>query len=246
VLFLDADDTLHPQAVARLLAAVEGSERRLGLMGWRYFGNVPPELSGDWGIGGEHPPGPVDLLSGAISKNLAPCHAWLCPREAADYIGGFCELKSLWGCEDWDFWIRLGLTGFSATRIEFVGAYYRMASGSMSTNIERMLKSRTNVLLRAHEALTAIPELFERHKVELLGAEHRVRRRWMAREFDDGMVRELTERIRELKSRGVTLHRTWQAELAETLLGESSELLTMLYYRWFKPKAYARLINGFG
>lgn len=110
ILFLDADDWLAPDALARLHAALETMPGAVGAYGPFTFmpedakpGDVPPRLKL-----GPYPSG--DILERLLVQNLfANGGHVLLRREAVRRAGPF--LTHLRYGEDWEYWIRLALQG---------------------------------------------------------------------------------------------------------------------------------------
>lgn len=142
LLFLDADDLIHPEAVARLAAATAGRPDRLGVMGYRLFATDPQADPGT-----EHLP-PAELTPAALARaNFGPPHIYLSPRAAVERVGGFTRWPV--ACEDWDLWLRLVYDAkLEPVRVPWAGAYYRMTPGSMSSNRPRMDWTEALVLSR--------------------------------------------------------------------------------------------------
>jgi Glycosyl transferase family 2 len=136
VLFLDADDWLAPDALARLQAALEAVPAAVGAAG--AFAFVAEEAAlGDPPIRVKAPRfAPGDILERLCVQNpFANGGHVLLRREAAHRAGPF--LRQLRYGEDWEYWVRLALQGpFAAAPgmepVLFVrerrgSAYHRMA-----------------------------------------------------------------------------------------------------------------------
>ncbi len=239
VLFLDADDMLHPNAVADLLSAVNGRENCIGLMGYRLFENEPED-----GPPGVSPSATISSpLPDVINACLGPVHAHLCPRSAVLAAGGFDE--SLRSCEDWDLWQKLAFRGMEVVSVPLAGAYYRRYPGAMSTNAPRMLRCRTEVLLRAHKAVTSDPRLLSRCGQVLADSEHRIRRNWMAAGYADSKAETLSKCIEELERAGIRPARSWKRRMLEAIPGISSERLILSYFRFCERSTYRHYQQSF-
>jgi glycosyltransferase involved in cell wall biosynthesis len=151
VLFLDADDLLHPEAISWLVEAVGGVDNALGIMGFRVFTSNP-----DVGEDFVHPAYP--LLPTLLHVNHAPPMVYLAPTRMVRAAGGFWP-GARYGCEDWDLWIRLALDGATPRFVPRVGGLYRRHPGTMSTKYVLMHWARTEVLARAHQAILERPDL---------------------------------------------------------------------------------------
>jgi glycosyltransferase involved in cell wall biosynthesis/SAM-dependent methyltransferase len=164
VIFLDADDLLHPEAIEAGLAAfagapdaafVYGAHRRIDERGrivaaykYRAIGENPY----------------VDFLK----LNMVGMHgAVMYDRQALCAAGGFDA--SLRRCEDYDVYLRLSRTGAVASH-EAVVADYRWHGDNLSTNNAEML----DWALRVHAAQAG----FARQRPETLTAWESGRRIW--------------------------------------------------------------------
>jgi glycosyltransferase involved in cell wall biosynthesis len=240
LLFLDADDLLHPDALRQLVIAVHGRPNCMGIMGFRFFSQDPPA---DNPFRSE-PCVDVVLLPRLIQRGFGPPHCYMCSRAMVLAVGGFEEDMQFWGAEDRDLWLRLAFNGAIAAVAPLRGAYYRRYAGSVSTNIERMLSSHTNVFLRIHQLILDSENFIDKYGTHLLEAEYRLRRRWIARN-DHAMVRLMDRSIVELQNRGVQLHGKWKVNLLQRLLGRYSERFIMQCFRRLKPETFAGYINGY-
>jgi glycosyltransferase involved in cell wall biosynthesis len=128
-LFLDADDWLAPDALARLAAALDASPNAVAASGAYAFV--------DTGVVRAPPSG--DILERLLVRNLFANGGHLLLRsEAVRRAGGF--VPGIAYGEDWEFWIRIALQGpFAVAQgrapVLFVrqhpgGAYHRLASDS--------------------------------------------------------------------------------------------------------------------
>jgi glycosyltransferase involved in cell wall biosynthesis len=241
LLFLDADDGLHPDSIAWLVRAMEREQNRLCIMGGVYFESEPPEIV----RGLDYKAEKLTLLPRLIAGNVGPCHGFLSSKKMVDSAGGFDETFRVRAIEDWDLWLRLALRGADAVRIDLVGAYYRHYPGSMSTNFPVMLRSRTELLLLTHENLRKDSALLEKCAAELLRAAHRLRRRWIAIGTDSTMVRRLTAAINEVETLSGQSPGSWKTRVLNACLGLSSERLIMAYFRRFRPVTFEQYANDF-
>jgi len=127
LLFLDADDWLAPDALARLAAALDAAPEAIAASGAYAFV--------DTGVVRRPPAG--DILQRLLVRNLFANGGHLLLRsEAVRAAGGF--LPGIVYGEDWEFWIRIALQGrFAAAqgrapvllvRQHEGGAYHRLAA----------------------------------------------------------------------------------------------------------------------
>jgi GT2 family glycosyltransferase len=167
VYFLDADDLIHPDAIAWLVEAMAGAEDRVALMGYRRFATDP----GRDGGAPEVPDRLDSFFPNLIHSNFGPPHCYLAPRRAVAEAGGWDEAVRT--CEDWDLWVRLALGGLCLVTLPRVGAYYRVHAASSSTNRARMFQGRTRLLLHLCRWFEQRPDLLGTCGPELLRAAER-------------------------------------------------------------------------
>lgn len=238
LLFLDADDLLHERAIEWLVSATDGREDVLAVCGWRKFsGTLANTIDRDFIIA------PGDAFPRLIHANLTPPNANLCSRSMVNAVGRF--ETSLRSCEDWDLWLRLVIAGATFVTVPQVGAYYRQTPGSMSTNHERMLVTRTEVLLRTHAGFCAKPELLARWGTELATAAQRVRRRLRAQRIRPDLIAALTDVLAALARAGFPAPLGGKESLLARVVGrEWADRLLLAYYRRFDRPAYRELLSG--
>jgi len=164
VLFLDADDLLHPEAIVAGLAAFAGAPDAAFVYGAHRrideHGNVLAAYK--YAPIGENPY--VDFLMG----NMIGMHAAVMyDRRALSAAGGFDA--SLLRCEDYDMYLRLSRTGAIASHKALV-ADYRWHGDNMSANNAEMLDWVLKVL--GHQAG------FARERPETLAAWQMGRKIW--------------------------------------------------------------------
>lgn len=124
VLFLDADDALHPDAVAKLLSVADA--KTLAMIGWKPFEHDVTEP------GTEVLPPQADPIPSLLRNNPGPPHIMLSPRGLLEKIGGWDPELS--GTSDWDCWYRQLFAGAGLRCVSFIGAYYRQSPGQLSRN----------------------------------------------------------------------------------------------------------------
>ena len=157
VLFLDADDLLAPAAIERLVAAIDGRSKAIGLMSCAWF-TTDPSVH-------DHVKEafPREFYPHIITENIAPPHCWLTPIELVRGAGGFSEAMRWF--EDWDLWWRVGLEGPAIVPISYVGALYRQHAQSQLATTKAADRARGHAKLvgRMAAALIERPPLLERH-----------------------------------------------------------------------------------
>lgn len=236
--FLDADDGLHPDALAMLVEAMGGSDNRLCLMGFRSFDEDTAPDRGPVQL----PPAGFSPLPGFIHHNPAPPHCYLGSTAMIRRAGGFDE--SLRSCEDWDLWLRLAIEGVEGACLPTVGAYYRRHAASMSRNKQLMLCERARVLLRGHERLVAKPDLYRRWGRDLAEVAHRIRRRLLAAGVPSQLVQELNVCLRDLRRDGFGGRPSFKKWLLDAVLGDLGDQLVMKYLRRFDTRAWNFYSDG--
>lgn len=129
LLFLDSDDRLHPHGVENLMASA--GEDRL-VIGWfePFTSDPHTDIKPPSGLSVSPYMAGLPLKSALLVGNLAAPCSHLCPRKAATEIGLFDA--NYFGCEDWDFWVRLVLHGLEVHEVPTVVAYYRRHASSMT------------------------------------------------------------------------------------------------------------------
>lgn len=124
VLFLDADDALHPQAVEKLIGAA--NPVTIVMLGWKPFENDVNEPGPDVFPPLENP------IPSILRNNPGPPHMVLSPRFFLEKIGGWDP--NLSGTSDWDCWYRQLFAGANLVGVPFIGAYYRQSPNQLSRN----------------------------------------------------------------------------------------------------------------
>ncbi len=125
LLFLDADDLLAPTLLDRAVETLR-QQPAVGFVysGMRLFGQDQHV----W------PSAAFDLSRLALDNYVLP-HA-LVRRVAWEQVGGFDPARSLWGFEDWDFWLRLATSGWSGWHIAEPLVLYRRHGQSLSDGVQ--------------------------------------------------------------------------------------------------------------
>jgi hypothetical protein len=238
-LFLDADDIIRPEAIARMVAKANGSDNVLVLTDYILFSNSPDDPMTTSDVQRFD-----NLLPALIHENLGPTHAFLCPRVAVDKVGGFDE--SLRSCEDWDLWLRLAATGIGFATVPELGACYRMTPGSMSSNSTRMLETRAQVLLRAIRVFTDTPVFLAKWGGELAIAAKRVRRRLRAQVVRPDLIRKLTDELDFLAARGFRPPVAGKEAVLERVLGRDwADRFALAYFRRFDRETFNTYGTGY-
>jgi len=230
--FLDADDAVHPSAMEKMVAAMQGREDRLVWAGNHDFEN---EVT-DTHLRKKIPRVGVKPFPRLIYDNFAPPVAILSSRKMAREVGGFeCSLRS---CEDWHMWIKLCLAGAEVVAIPEILTYYRRHKDSMSNNQSRMLEARTRVLFLFYPEIVNRPELLEPFGVDVLKVAHRLRRRWLVAQPSAAQISDISIIINDLEQRGFQLSRSALRRFLDRRLGVWGDRLALRYFKLFHPKKY--------
>jgi len=158
ILFLDADDLLAPEALARLTDVVARRPGTVGIMGCGWFRDDPDAPYDRQLL--EHRAFYPDI----IEANFGPPHCWLTPRSVIQAAGGFCETMRWF--EDWDLWWRVGLEASALAPAEgYVGALYRQHAKSQlaTTRPSDRALGHATLVGRMVEAILRRPDVLEAH-----------------------------------------------------------------------------------
>mgnify|MGYP000903401221 FL=1 len=123
IAFLDADDYLSPDCLAKLAAALDEAAADIAYCGWQNVGEGAP------GTAPHVPPDYASLDTAAEFLRTCPwpIHAALVRRAAIDAVGGFSE--RCFSAMDYDLWLRLYAHTQKIVRVPEVMAFYRWHSG---------------------------------------------------------------------------------------------------------------------
>lgn len=140
IVFLDADDTIAPDYLEKLLPLGD-AERRLAYCGYRMV--LGEGLSTDSYC--------ADLMDDPLAVLLRRCepaiHALIVPKKLLCEVNGFDE--GLRSCEDWDLWLRLTRAGAEYRGLNEVLATYVLRPNSLSTSVEELGRNAQVVMERA-------------------------------------------------------------------------------------------------
>jgi len=119
VAFLDADDTWHPDALARLHAALTDTLADVAYCGWQNVGeaaaNTQPYIPPDYAE--------ADAASLFLQACPWPINGVLLRRQLVDTLRGFSERRPT--AMDYDMWLRMLAVQPSMVRVPEVLAFYR-------------------------------------------------------------------------------------------------------------------------
>jgi glycosyltransferase involved in cell wall biosynthesis len=210
--FLDADDSLHPEALDWQMRAVAGSDRRVSMTGVRLYRDGHPEQYVDHVVR-------VTTLLPHLFKDMdwGSLHSFLFPAKLVRAAGGFAE----WARhgEDWHFLCKIGLLDPQFVPEPRIGAYYRLRGGTASTQRLLMATTRARLLTELHDTLkeTARPDWFG---IDLLTMEQRIYQSLVQMQVRDApLLNNLLKRIRELQAQEGFGAFGWRFRLLTTLFG---------------------------
>ena len=153
LLFLDADDYLSPEYLARTVPILAANQRlSLVYVDSQMFG----DQTGRWSIG------PYDFQR-LCRENLFH-YCVLLRRAAFDQVGGFDE-ENFGYYEDWELWIRLGKHGWDATQLPeplfFYQSHKNTSLMSYSKPLDRIYRA---YIVHSHPELYTAEEVAAAHK----------------------------------------------------------------------------------
>ena len=175
VALLDSDDLWAPAFLERQLAVLHSRE------------GIAIVTGNAWNLGGRwdgkparpYPDArPQPDLTAMLADELSVFVMSIFRREVYETIGGFDE--TLPTNEDYDFWLRAALAGFTFARNDEPLAFYRRREDSLSSSDARMLRGILRVyakhrpgVISMHPALELLDLQMKRFEAELLAAEAR-------------------------------------------------------------------------
>lgn len=143
---LDADNEVYPQALGRLLEALEGDEAAAASYG------MLEQFSSDGAVGlvSVYPWRPERLRTGNFVDAMA---LWRTARLRD--LGGFTTDRRLHGWEDYDLWCRLAESGGHAVLVPEILARYRVTKHSMLSLTNISSRSAVSVLIERYPRVMA-------------------------------------------------------------------------------------------
>ena len=150
LVFLDADDWIAPEHLARMTAAVD-HDRTLDAVhcGWVRVAADGTEIAEPF-----RPPA-GDLFPTLARRAAFAVHACMVRRALINEISGFDP--ALKKSPDWDLWQRVARAGANFGSIPEVLAYYRMTPSSASLHATEMLRDGLTILRRGRSADPRVP-----------------------------------------------------------------------------------------
>lgn len=238
LLFLDADDVLRPESVARMVAAAAGRPRVV-VQGWQQFSDCPLRPTAD-----EFRP---DLSAGMLpmllyTNPIQPPAACLCPAAEVRRLGGFA--RELAGTEDWDLWIRLAIDSVPFETIDYLGALYRRHAASASAHGRKMIEGKIDVLLRVERRLRADASRQAALGPHLFQALRDALRKSIARgRISPHRIAALIDAINHLRAQRTADFATWHERWLHRLFGLRAEWLRVAFWRVLRPKTFHYMAN---
>ncbi|GAA5071519.1 glycosyltransferase [Roseibacterium beibuensis] len=138
---LDADNRLHPDALARALAALDAAPE----VDWIYPNIDMFGLEKQWDYGGDY-----SLL---IHSGMNICEAGSLIRRRVFEAGVLFDTGFKMGWEDWDFFLSAAQSGFRGKNIEDFGFLYRKRPESMLADSERDRGALQGAMQQKHKPL---------------------------------------------------------------------------------------------
>jgi glycosyltransferase involved in cell wall biosynthesis len=163
VLFLDADDWLHPDALATLAATLGAAPGAVAAVGaYRHVPHEGPDRLPAGGRGARPPGG--DLLKALLVRNLFANGGHLLIRSHSLKAAGPFNQALSYG-EDWEYWTRLaGLGSFAAVPSRAPLLFVRERHDSAY----RRMAARPEAFLPCMDAIFSAPELKARFSAATL------------------------------------------------------------------------------
>lgn len=195
VVFLGADDVLHPELLETQLRTLERDPRGVACTGFAFFTD---DITKAFGATMPHAKA---FFPEIISGNLAPPSCWMAPRDIVIQAGCYHGPQRYF--EDWDLWWRVGLTGAAYVPVDFVGFYYRQHVRSQlatAKNADRAY-GHAVVMERMCRALLDRPDLLRPYGSDLFWASCAALRACRAFAVEWSQLRLLTNLVEEITRR---------------------------------------------
>jgi glycosyltransferase involved in cell wall biosynthesis len=234
LLFLDADDLIHPEVIQQLVNALDGSPAgTTAMMGYRMF-HVENEFYRT-----VLPPEGTSFFPWVLLRNYQ-FNGFLVPTAVAQAAGGFDSKMA--SHEDHDFWLRVAFHSDQLRTIQVAGAYYRQHPTSESRNPQKMRLGRRQLWANMVKYLGQHPEI-EKKYGSLVLRQLYVARMMLAAQVPGESREDLDGLIRTLHSRGVRYRWAvdWAYRLTPGPLRDFADRLIPTVLRLVKPAKYGQL-----
>jgi glycosyltransferase involved in cell wall biosynthesis/peptidoglycan/xylan/chitin deacetylase (PgdA/CDA1 family) len=139
LVFLDADDWLASDHLARLLEAVRETDCAIAYCGYTRIAGDGSPIGDSWCA--EISVQPFEVFA---CRCAAAIHCFMVPRDLVLAVGGFD--MSLSTCEEWDLWQRIARTGARFIGVPASLAFYRARRDSLSGNVRQLVKDAVRVI----------------------------------------------------------------------------------------------------
>ena len=151
---LDADDKLLPHKLEEQVHWLEAHQDFAMVYGeGRYF-------EGGREVYVEYPPPRRGILRELLIRNYILVNSGIFRRNVIDEIGYFKEVSNsrypLYGCEDWDYWLRMAMAGLKIKTTPDVVVHNHWHGQNMSSSEIDMRRSHLWVLLEAAQTAHAL------------------------------------------------------------------------------------------
>jgi len=135
--FLDADDYILPEMYEKMAEVFQiRSDVAAVYSGYQF-------VTAERAVMRSFPvlPESGDVFHDLLEGNRWPCHTIMVRKATVDSVGRFDESKALYGCEDWDLWLRIASTGGKFIPVNGESACYRRYPNTISKDTRRMLET---------------------------------------------------------------------------------------------------------
>ncbi len=148
IAFLDADDLWTPDKLVKqlLIAKAEPGAGVIFTDGFTFYDNSLKTLQPYGTVSGYFTP--TDIYKLEYQGNYIPVLSALVKKVHIDNIGLQDEDPNVYGCEDWDYWLRLALHGVSFYGMDEKLFYYRRHSANMSNDGNLMSLAKATVFIK--------------------------------------------------------------------------------------------------
>lgn len=148
VAFLDADDLwINTKLEKQLAAAAEQPDAGVIFTGGFTFYDDDLKTAKPYGaVTGYYSPAAAYKLE--YTGNYIPVLSVMVKKTHVDNTGLQDESPAIYGCEDWDYWLRLAIQGVAFYGMEEKLFYYRKHASNMSNDSNLMSLANANVFIK--------------------------------------------------------------------------------------------------